>query len=134
MTILIKNRCNCDKSFLFTLKRILYREIIRNMNAEKIKVYSDYLTNILKENIDCYIAIRKMLSNFYIINFDNNLYFHLPDTIRYYRTNIRLSFILKVMEYGTLKIKPYAIIRSSIKTLLNNFNYYYHQYLYHGVF
>lgn len=133
MIILIKTECNCSRDFMWCVRRFLHRALISNINTDKIEAYSNYISEISKKDVDCYLAIRKMLSCFRVVCFKDNLYFSIPDTVKYPMTDIKLSTIIKIMEYGTVDIKPYPMIRKSIKILLNNFNYYYNMYMNYGV-
>lgn len=121
-----------NKGFLNSIKSKLKFIIMLNLRVDYAKKYSKELSEMFGEDINCYRLIKMCSTALKLLINDNGFYIILPKGIYYPNTNIDIETIMKVIEFGTLELTPYPIMRKSIRQLKKNLDRYYNYYLRFG--
>lgn len=132
MIFSIETKRQYPKSFLKVLKRIIRDTVLKNIDFMKISAYTVELSILFDRRIDCYQAIRQALKSFKILSETGCIDILLPSNIYLVGTDLRLAAIVSAMEYGALDLKPYPLIRNSLKNIEKNIDKHYRRYLRFG--
>ena len=129
MILFIKTDRRYSKSFLRCLHRNIRNEILMNINFMKLLYYNKKLSELFKEDIDCYKAIKQATREFKLIGWPNCVSILIPGETKLVGTDISLETVILIMEYGRLDLKPYPLIRNAVKNIEENIDKYYSRYL-----
>lgn len=129
MTLTIKANRTYSRLFLKFLYRILRNKILNNIDFMKLLYYSDKLSEAFGDKVDCHKAIRQVVKSFEMLSEPTHIYIRISPRIKLAGTNLSLAAVILAMEYGALDLKPYPLIRKSVKNVEDNLDMYYNRYL-----
>ncbi len=122
-TISIRN-LKVTRTFIKLLVSKFKVSCLFDLDKKQVKRLNTDLYHLLDVEID-YIKLLTLGINKvkYRVKGDM-IFFIIPNTIKYPKTEFRVADLLKITEFGTLQIKPYPIIRKTLIILQKNLKMY----------
>ena len=133
MTIIVDHKYDKD-DFISFLKRRMLGYIALHIDVDKIKLFNEYFnSDAFKKSygnidVDALTILKMSLANLKVLHYSTYATISIDDECLYPNTNVRLTTLCKLMNYGNLSVDAYPIISDTFRHFSTHIKHYVNKY------
>lgn len=115
-------------SFAMWITKRLKFEIMSRIESRKFELFEEYVFNTLDIRVSAYQIAIKYLDEIRISITKDSYVIQPNENIKYKNSNVRLSSLINLLDFGTLNLKGYSVFNQTFNRMQKELPIYFEMY------